>query len=122
MIQGRALRPYYLEATEYIESARSGSLEPPLSIEAYEGVSKVLRQHTPSTFEPEVGESVEAAAQPLPMIAPAVAASPGFEPGPLTPPPDPVGEIDAEKTRRYTMASGVNHESLGVRRVGEKGC
>ncbi len=114
-----ALRAYYPDAAEFIESARRGSLEPTLPLEAFEGLSKVLQKHTPTEFEPEVGESFGATVQPIPAIARPPAEGRSYDPGPLAPPPDPIGEIDPEKSHRLTMASWVN-ELVKVVESGDK--
>jgi hypothetical protein len=114
-----ALRPYYPDATEFIESARRGSLEPTLPLEAFEGLSKVLQKHTPTKFEPEVGESLGATVQPLPSIPNVDDRGQTSVPGPLAPPPDPIGETDPEKSHRLTMASWVN-ELVKVVESGDK--
>ncbi len=114
-----ALRPYYPDATEFIESARRGSLEPTLPLDAFEGLSKVLQKHTPTKFEPEVGESFGATVQPIPSIPNVDDRGQTSAPGPLAPPPDPIGETSPEKSHRLTMASWVN-ELVKVVESGDK--
>jgi hypothetical protein len=113
------LQAYYPKIPEFYESVRTGNLEPPLPLDAFLGFARVVQQHTPTKFDFNVGESLEAAAQPVPPIAPNFAESAISESTQPVPPPDPIGEVDPEKTRRLTMASGVN-ELVKVLESGEK--
>jgi hypothetical protein len=48
-----------------------------------------VRDNTPTLFEPNVSQSLGSVAQP-------------------SPPPDPLGEVDPEKSRRFTVGSAFN--------------
>jgi hypothetical protein len=102
------LRAYYPATEDFYESVRSGHLEAPLPIDAVEGFIQGVRDNTPTLFEPNVSQSLEGVAQPVPMVTTSDAeALKGGEALPA-PPPDPLGELDPEKARRYTVGGVVN--------------
>lgn len=80
------LRAYYPAAEEFYESVRTGHLEAPLPLDAFDGFFRVVRDHTPTRFEPNVAETLGEAAQPIPAIAPIDPTVPKSEP----PPPAPI--------------------------------
>jgi hypothetical protein len=101
------LRAYYPATEDFYESVRSGHLERPLPMDAVEGFVQGVRDNTPTFFELNVPQSLEGVAQPIPMIAPADAEVPKHDSAQPAPPPDPLGEVDPEKSRQFTLASGV---------------
>jgi hypothetical protein len=102
------LRAYYPQTESFYQSVRTGHLERPLPIEAVEGFIQVVRDHTPSRFEPNVASTLEDTTQPVPAIASTHTEAPKSGVPHPAPPPDPIGEVDPEKTREFTAASGVN--------------
>lgn len=112
------LRAYYPETEDFYDSVRSGHLETPLPIDAFHGFLQVVRDNTPSRFEPDVSETLSVAAQPVPAITP-IEEAPQSEPARPAPPPDPLGEVDPQKAQRFTLASGAN-ELLKIVAAGER--
>ncbi len=102
------LRAYYPQTEDFYRSVRTGHLERPLPIDAVEAFIQVVRDHTPSRFEPNVANTLENTAQPIPAIVSAHADARKSEAAQPASPPDPIGEIDPEKAREFTAASGVN--------------
>jgi hypothetical protein len=102
------LRAYYPQTEAFYQSVRTGHLERPLPIDAIEGFINIVRDHTPSRFEPNVAGTLENTAQPVPAIASTRIEAPKSGASQPAPPPDPIGEVDPEKTREFTAASGVN--------------
>ena len=102
------LRAYYPATEDFYESVRSGHLERPLPIDAVEGFIQGVRDNTPTLFEPNVAGTLEDTAQPIPAIPPVDLVAPKSGIPRPAPPPDPLGEVDPEKTRRFTLGSAVN--------------
>jgi len=102
------LRAYYPAMEEFYESVRSGHLEAPLPIDAVEGFILGVRDNTPTLFEPNVADILENSAQPLAGISPVHLEASTSDSTQPAPPPDPLGEVDPEKSRRYTLGSAVN--------------
>jgi hypothetical protein len=102
------LRAYYPATEDFYESVRSGHLERPLPMDAVEGFIQGVRDNTPTLFEPNVPQSLEGVAQPIPTISNADDEAPKADSAQPAPPPDPLGEVDPEKSRRFTLGSAVN--------------
>lgn len=102
------LRAYYPATEEFYESVRSGHLETPLPTDAVEGFIQGVRNSTPALFEPNVAGTLENTAQPFPEIPPVNLEAPKSNIEQPVPPPDPLGEVDPEKSQRFTLASGIN--------------
>jgi len=102
------LRAYYPATEDFYESVRSGHLEAPLPIDAAEEFIQGVRDNTPTLFEPNVGDTLETSAKPIPQILLVDHEAPKSDSAQPVPPPDPLGEIDPEKARRFTLGSAVN--------------
>jgi hypothetical protein len=102
------LRAYYPATEDFYESVRPGYLESPLPMDAVEGFIHGVRDNTPALFEPNVAGTLENTAQPIPTISPVALEAPISDIGQPAPPPDPLGEVDPEKVRRFTLLSGMN--------------
>ncbi len=113
------LRAYYPEIPAFYESVRKGHLEQPLPIDAIEGFIKGVRDNTPTLFEPNVAGTLQGVERPVPNIAVPIMEAPKSTDEQLAPPPDPLGEVDPEKSRQFTLASGVN-DLCKVMSEGEK--
>ena len=77
-------------------------------MDAVEGFIQGVRDNTPTLFEPNVPQSLEGVAQPIPTISNADDEAPKADSAQPAPPPDPLGEVDPEKSRRFTLGSAVN--------------
>jgi len=102
------LRAYYPATEEFYESVRSGHLERPLPIDAAEEFIQGVRDNTPILFEPNVADTLQGVAQPLPQISKYEAGFGANIPPRPVPPPDPIEPIDPEKSQHFTLASGIN--------------
>lgn len=102
------LRAYYPATEDFYASVRSGHLEAPLPIDAVEKFIQVVRDNTPSLFEPNVSQSLDRIAQPLPTISPVDADVPRANSAQPMPPPDPLGPLDPIQEWRFVVASGAN--------------
>jgi hypothetical protein len=100
---------------------RSGHLETPLPMDAVEGFLHGIRDNTPTLFEPDVADTLGNTAQPIPAIPPVGLEAPTSGIAQPVPPPDPLGEVDPEKTRRFTLGSAVNALWKAVRSGDEAG-
>jgi hypothetical protein len=115
------LRAYYPATEEFYESVRSGHLEIPLPLDAVEGFIQGVRDNTPTLFEPNVAGTLENTAQPIPAITQVDLEAPKSNIEQPVPPPDPLGEVDPEKSRRFTLGSAVNALWKAVRSGDEAG-
>jgi hypothetical protein len=79
------------------------------------------RDNTPTLFEPNVADILENTAQPIPAISPVDLETPKSGIPQPAPPPDPLGEVDPEKSRRFTLGSAVNALWKAVRSGDEAG-
>jgi len=115
------LRAYYPATEEFYESVRSGHLETPLPMDAVEGFIHGVKDNSPTFFEPTVADILENTAQPIPAILPVDLQAPKSDIAQPAPPPDPLGEVDLEKSRRFTLGSAVNALWKAVRSGDEAG-
>jgi len=102
------LRAYYPAVAEFYDSVRTGHLERPLPLDAVQDFIQGIRDNTPEVFEPNVSETLAQTAEPVPEIPPPGPEAPPLEATQPVPPPDPLGEVDPEKSQRLTVASGIN--------------
>ncbi|MGH6935392.1 MAG: hypothetical protein ACRED2_04255, partial [Methylocella sp.] len=77
-------------------------------IDAVEGFIQGVLDNTPTLFEPNVAGTLENTAQPIPAISPVELEATKSDIAWPAPPPDPLGEVDPEKSQRFTLASGIN--------------
>jgi hypothetical protein len=74
------LRAYYPEMENFYKSVRSGHLQRPLPLDAFEAFIDGVRDNTPILFEPNVSQSLESVAQPIPTtIVPADGEAPKID-------------------------------------------
>ena len=114
----QGLRVYYPEVGAHYEDIRTGSLTTPLPIDACEGFIGVIRDFTPSHFDPSVQAAAEASAVPAPPAPPPAAPLPAGSP---MPPPDPLGEIDPQKAREKEAGSYFNAVVKGLETIDKAG-
>ncbi|MGH6822966.1 MAG: hypothetical protein ACREC4_05660 [Methylocella sp.] len=83
-------------------------METPLPIDAVEGFIQGVLDNTPTLFEPNVAGTPENTAQPIPAIAPVELEATKSDIARPALPPDPLDEVDPEKSQRFTLASDIN--------------
>jgi hypothetical protein len=84
------LRAYYPATEDFYDSVRSGHLERPLPIDAVEDFIRGVRDNTPTAFEPNVADTLQGVAQPVPTISSIDEMPPPGNAQPV-PPRDPLG-------------------------------
>jgi hypothetical protein len=103
------LRAYYPELAEFYASVRDGILVAPLPLDAVEAVRSAIEAHTPTLFDPVVGEELgkEESSAPeipkrdeLPIVASDIQVP--------SPPPDPIGTVDRAQSRDQLVARSLN--------------
>jgi hypothetical protein len=102
-----ALRIYYPGVGRFYEDVKSGRLSQPLPKDAVESFTRTVEEHTPEVFEPEVSSGLQEAELSAP-IADRAEQSASTEPAPITPRPDPLGELDPVKAHDFGVASSIN--------------
>lgn len=115
----QGLRVYYPEMRAHYEDIRTGSLTTPLPLDACEGFIGVIRDFTPSHFDPSVQNAAEASTAPAPPAPPAPP-EPAAAGTPM-PPPDPLGEVDPQKARDKEAGSYFNAVVKGLENVEKAG-
>lgn len=115
----QGLRVYYPEMGAHYEDIRTGSLTTPLPLDACEGFIGVIRDFTPSHFDPSVQNAAEASTAPAPPAPPSPAAP--MAAGTPMPPPDPLGEVDPQKARDKEAGSYFNAVVKGLENVEKAG-
>jgi hypothetical protein len=103
------LRPYYPEIEKFYRDVQSGRIETPLPQDAVDGIVKGIKANTPIVFDPSVSAAIEGAAQPAPSVGkPSADELPAPDPNQVTPPADPLKELDPKKARDFTFGGIVN--------------
>ena len=103
------LRVFYKEIECLYRDVRSGRIEEPLPLDAFQGVLAVVQSYTPAIFDATVSDGITSAyTAPVPPVVPS-AGFPAPEGGnhPV-PPVDPFGEVDPRKASDYTIAGIIN--------------
>jgi hypothetical protein len=114
------LRVFYTEIASFYHDVQTGRIEAPLPLDAIEGVVHGVRDFTPDVFESSVGEALGTSVENLPALEPMPETElPSHDPNQPMPPKDPLGEIDPQKSRDFTIAGAVNNLWKAFR-AGEK--
>lgn len=102
-----ALRPFYPEIAGFYRAVQSGHLEEALPLDAVSAVVSTVQAQTPILFDRSVAEAFD---QPSPVPVSAVASTDPqvVEPDAITPPPDPLGEVDGRKAHDFLLAGTIN--------------
>ena len=101
-----ALRAFYPDVEDYYRSVRSGHIEAPLPLDAVIDVIGVIEAHTPALFDQSVSDAVKDATQFQPKVAESEGAA---TKGAISPPMDPLGELDHTKSHDFQTAGWVNN-------------
>jgi uncharacterized protein DUF4339 len=106
----QGIRVFYPSLRRFYEDVRNGRTEEPLSLDAMMKFVAGINECTPDVFDPSVMSAFEGGSTPLPHIAavPYDNLSTKNDPTQLGPPPDPLGEIDPQKSHDFTFASMAN--------------
>jgi hypothetical protein len=99
-----ALRPFYPELERFYVAAR---IEESLPLDAVENVIEAVREQTPDVFDHSVSAAIDEASAPGPEIS-ILTADAVHEDGILSPPRDPIGELDHNKARDFQVAGVFN--------------
>lgn len=102
-----ALRPFFPEIESFYRAVRSGRLEEALPLDAVEDLTALVREHTPAVFDESVSSAIVDAAAPEPRIEPVEA--PAVADGEvISPPPDPLGDLEPGKAHDLQTAGVFN--------------
>lgn len=112
------LRAFYQELETFYRDVKAGRLQEPLPLDAVEGVIAAVKLHTPTLFDPSVGEAIDQSADAAPLVYN------GTRPDETDPnqpklAPDPLGELPPTEARDFQVA-GVVNELWRVFSLGEK--
>ena len=106
----QGMRVFYPGLKRFYDDIRNGRIAEPLPLDAMTEFVAGINKHSPSVFDPSVRSAFEGISHPLPHSAAASsdnARSKDDSPRP-GPPPDPLGEIDPQKSHDFTFASMAN--------------
>ena len=107
--QHMGLRVFYPEIAHFYRDVQSGRLEFPLPLDAVEAFVEGVRASTPTVFDESVIASIEGGAEPAVTLFEAQPTEVRFEESvQLSPPKDPLGELDPQKSRDFTFAGAAN--------------
>ncbi|QCL98311.1 hypothetical protein [Agrobacterium tumefaciens] len=101
-----ALRAFYPEIEEYYRSVRSGHVEAPLPLDAVSDVIGVIEEQTPALFDHSVSDAVKDATLAEPQV---VEIEGEATKSVISPPIDPLGELDLTKAHDFQTAGWVNN-------------
>jgi hypothetical protein len=114
------LRVFYPEIASFYHDVQTGHIEAPLPLDAVEGVVQGVLAYTPKVFEASVSEALETSTEELPSLGfVSQADRPPHDSNQPMPPKDPLGEVDSQKARDFTIAGVVNNLWKAFR-TGEK--
>jgi hypothetical protein len=102
-----SIRPFYPEVDGFYHAVKTGRLDRPLPLDAVNDVKEVVRGQTPTIFDRSVSEAIGEASAPEPEIDTVAGAAPA-EGEPITPPPDPVAELDTKSAHAFQVAGVLN--------------
>lgn len=101
-----ALRPFYPEIEDFYRAVKTGHIDAPLPLDAVSDVINVVRTQTPNVFDESVSEAIGEASSPAPKIT--AVDRDVTEHSSISPPPDPLGELDPTKAHDFQTAGWVN--------------
>jgi len=106
----QGIRVFYPGLKRFYDDIRNGRIEEPLSLDAMTKFVAGINEYTPSVFDPSVMSAFKGSSTPLPHIAAAPSDNMRSKDDPTRPrpPPDPLGEIDPQKSHDFTFASMAN--------------
>lgn len=105
--QHTALRPFYPELDSFYRAVRTGRFEESLPLDAVDSIMEVVREQTPGIFDESVSTAIAEASAPEPKAA-VVEADALATDERITPPPDPLGELDQSKAHDFQVAGVLN--------------
>lgn len=111
-----ALRGFYREVERFYDAVQKGHLEKPLPWDNVESFGRTIRENTPDKFESSVSQGLQEVERKPPAIE-LESEDIRRDPNAILPPPDPLGEVNSENSRSFSVASVVN----GVMEVVGKG-
>jgi hypothetical protein len=101
-----ALRPFYPELKDFYRAVQTGRIDDPLPLDAVSDVISVVRAQTPTVFDESVSGAIDEASSPEPQVAPVKHDVGGSDD--ISPPPDPLGELDPTKAHDLQTAGWIN--------------
>ena len=101
-----ALRPFYPEIEDFYRAVKTGHIDAPLPLDAVSDVINVVRTQTPKVFDESVSEAIGEASSPAPKVT--VVDRGVTDHSSISPPPDPLGELDPTKAHDFQTAGWVN--------------
>ena len=101
-----ALRPFYPQVDEFYRAVKTGRIDEPLPLDAVSEVISVVRAQTPTVFDESVSAAIDEASSSEIQVA--VVQDDLSADGSISPPPDPLGELEPTKAREFQIASSLN--------------
>lgn len=101
------LRTFYPEIASFYSDVQDGRLSAPLPIDAVDGFVKGVQQYTPTVFEPDVIEALDETGE-IPVSISQAGAGSAEGTASISPPPDPLGEVEPKKARDVAVAGVIN--------------
>ncbi|TNC98638.1 MAG: nuclease [Stygiobacter sp.] len=101
-----AIRPFYPEIEDFYRAVQTGRIDASLPLDAVSDVISVVRAQTPTVFDESVTNAIGEVSSPKPQITAVGQDVNGNDA--ISPPPDPLGELDPTKARDFQTAGWIN--------------
>lgn len=102
-----ALRPFYPALGDFYRAVQTGRIEEPLPLDAVESVKAIVLEQTPDVFDVSVSIAIGETSAPEATIVAIEIEGPNDEET-ISPPPDPIGELDQAKAHDFQIAGVLN--------------
>jgi hypothetical protein len=102
------LRAFYPEIASFYSDVQDGKLSSPLPLDAVDVFVQGVQEYTPTIFDPSVADAIGETAEVEGAVSISVGDKSQLPPSHVTPPPDPLGEIEPRKARDFALASTIN--------------
>jgi hypothetical protein len=114
-----ALRAFYPQVEASYRAIQTAQLHEPLPMDAVDQVVELVRANTPTLFDPSVSRTINETSNPEISRSVVGREAEGNAEAAISPPPDPLGEIEPSKAHDFQAASTVN-QLWKVFRAGEQ--
>jgi len=113
-----ALRPFYPELNAFYRAVQTGRIDEPLPLDAVDNIKAIVLGQTPAVFDASVSIAIGETSAPETVVA-AVEIEDANAEETISPPPDPIGELDQAKAHDFQIA-GILNRLWKVLSAGEK--
>jgi hypothetical protein len=106
--QHMGLRVFYPEIMHFYRDVQSGRIDIPLPLDAVDAFVREVKANSPNVFDESVTSAIQGSSEPAAIFSESPVRDLQQEHVQPLPPRDPLGEIDAKKSRDFTFAGAAN--------------